>query len=211
MRTVPDAERNRWDARYRERGPEARDPAPFVRSLDAVLPRGDGGARRPAALDVAGGAGRHAIWLARRGLDVTLADFSPVALDLARQAAVAAGVALRTLEVDLETAPLPASAFDLILSVDFLYRPLFAAFPGALAPGGLLVVAHPTRSNLARHPHPSARFLLDDGELPRLARGLAVVRYEEGWFDDRHEARLVARKASALDPGPGLPPLPVVP
>jgi tellurite methyltransferase len=190
---VSEADRARWDARYRDRPPAAA-PSAFLIALDALLPRPQPGAPPPTALDVAGGGGRNAVWLARRGLDVTCVDVSPVGLAHARDAAVAAGVPLRTLVVDLETAPLPRGPFDVIVSIDFLHRPLFAAFPAALATGGLLVFAQATRTNLTRHSHPSARFLLNDGELPALVGGLEVLRYDEGWFDDRHEARLVARK-----------------
>jgi hypothetical protein len=98
--------------------------------------------------------------------------------------------------LDLETDPLPAGPWDLILNFYFLERRLFPAYAAALAPGGLLVVIHPTRTNLLRHAHPSARLLLDDGELPALiGDALTLVRAEEGWLDDGcHEARLVARR-----------------
>ena len=100
-----------------------------------------------------------------------------------------------TVRVDLEVAPLPAGPWDLILCTHFLHRPLFAVFPGALAPGGWLVTAHATRSNLERHPRPGAAHLLEDGELSSLMRGLEVVRLEEGWLEGgRHEARAVARR-----------------
>jgi len=191
---MAEEDRARWDERYRAAGARIGDPALFLVGLDDILPRSRAPGDRPRALDVAGGAGRNAIWLARRGLDVTLPDISPVALDLARAAAAAAGVTLHLVEVDLETAPLPTGPFDLIVAIDFLNRPLFGAFPAALAPGGLLVAGQPTRRNLARHAHPSARFLLEEGELLTLIGGLEVLRYEEGWFDDRHEARIVARR-----------------
>ena len=185
---MADGDRERWDARWRAATGRA-EPSPFLVALDAMLPRAG------AALDVAGGAGRNGVWLARRGLDVVCADVSPVGLVVARERAAAAGVALRTMAVDLETEPLPPGPFELIVVIDFLHRPLLTAVPDALAAGGLFVMAQPTRTNLTRNAHPSARFLLDDGELPRLVVGLEVVRYDEGWFGDRHEARLVARKA----------------
>lgn len=52
---------------------------------------------------------------------------------------------------------------------------------------------------LPRREHPSARHLLDDGELLHLVGdGLAIERYEEGWLaTGRHEALLVARKSAA--------------
>ena len=147
---------------------------------------------------MAGGTGRHALWLARRGLDVTMADLSGVALELGWREAARAGLPLRTRAIDLEAEPLPPGPWSLILCVDFLWRPLFEAIPAALAPGGLLVVVHPTRSNLRRHTRPGPRHLLEDGELPGLVRGLEVLRYEEGWTEQgRHEARPVARGRSA--------------
>jgi len=179
-------DRQRWNSRYQEQS-GAREPSAFLRSLADQLPR------TGRALDVAGGRGHEALWLARRGLDVTLADVSEVALERAGEAAREAGLALGLQRLDVETEPLPPGPFALVLCLNFLWRPLFAAFPKVLAPGGLLVFAQPTRTNLQRHPHPSARFLLDEGELPRLLHGLAVVSYTEGWTEEgRHEARLVA-------------------
>jgi tellurite methyltransferase len=185
------ADRDRWNARYAEKA-AASAPSPFLEALDGLLPR------RGRALDVAGGAGRHALWLARRGLDVTLADVSDVALGQSAAAAAAEGLRLETVLVDLEEAPLPAGPWDLVLCTYFLHRPLLAAAPAALAPGGLLVVAHATRRNLERHPRPGPGHLLEDGELPSLLGGLELLRLEEGWLEaGRHEARAVARRPAA--------------
>ncbi len=181
-------DRDEWNARHlAEDAPSL--PSPFLVTLDDLLPR------RGRALDVAGGSGRHALWLARRGLEVTLADVSDVALERAAATARSEGLSLTTLQVDLEAAPLPPGPWDAIVCTYFLHRPLFAAFAAALAPGGLLVVAHATRTNLTRHSRPGPDHVLEDGELPALVRGLEVVRYEEGWLESgRHEARIVARK-----------------
>jgi tellurite methyltransferase len=186
------AERTKWDARYRA-SPRSFTPSEILAELDDVLPRGG------RALDVGGGSGRNALALARRGLDVTLADISQVGLDLARAEAERTGVHLATLTVDLELEleldALPAGPWDLILQLHYLHRPLFARYPALLAPGGLLVVVHPTRRNLERHGKPGPDFLLDDGELPGLVPGLTIERYDEGWRDSgRHEAILVARR-----------------
>jgi methylase of polypeptide subunit release factors len=87
--SVSERDREKWDQKYTERGRATRETSAFLQSLDAVLPRSG------RALDVGGGSGRHAIWLAGRGLDVTIADVSEVGLKLARDDAAAAGVALR--------------------------------------------------------------------------------------------------------------------
>jgi len=186
---MSDDDRDKWDARYRERGaPE--EPSALLVSIEDALPA------RGRALDVAGGAGRNAIWLARRGLEVTVVDVSAVALALARERAAAAGVALATVEADLAREALPAGPWDLILSFHYLHRPLFDAFADALAPGGMLVFSQPTVRNLERFERPSRPYLLEEGELPSLVRGLRIERCDERWWDEtgRHEVLLIARK-----------------
>jgi len=136
------------------------------------------------------------VWLAERGLDVTLADVSEAGLALAHVLAAARGVTLSTVQVDLEAALPPPGPWDVVVISHFLHRPLLATIDEILAPGGLLVAVHPTRSNLERHPKPSARFILEDGELQTLLPpGLRIERYEEGWTEAGvHHARAVARR-----------------
>jgi SAM-dependent methyltransferase len=191
---VAGIDRDRWNARY-----SAEDavpaPSPFLVSLDPVLPR------EGRALDAGGGSGRNALWLAARGLAVTLADVSDVALSRAAREASARGLALATAQVDLEEVAPPLGPWDLVVVLYFLHRPLLTALPALLAPGGLLVVAHATRRNLERHRRPGPGHVLEEGELARLVRGLDVLRYEEGWLEGgRHEARLVARRARRPTP-----------
>jgi 2-polyprenyl-3-methyl-5-hydroxy-6-metoxy-1,4-benzoquinol methylase len=181
-------DRERWEVRYRAGDHSPREPSRLLTDLDLLLPR------QGRALDVAGGAGRHAVWLAQRGLSVTLCDISPTALALAHSAATAAGVSIDTIELDLEHDPLPRGPWDLILSFHYLDRRLFDEAAERLTAAGVLVFVQPTTRNLERHARPGARFLLDEGELLTLAGNLNVVRYREGWLDEgRHEALLVAR------------------
>lgn len=104
-----------------------------------------------AAVDVAAGEGRNAIWLATRGWDVTALDFSAVALDKGRRLAGEGPVA-RSVEWVLADATTwePDRAYDLAV-LAYLQLPAAErraavrnAFE-ALAPGGtLLLVAHDT-------------------------------------------------------------------
>ena len=188
---MPLFDQQKWDAKYAGGIEIPREPSLGLLALDELLPR------RGRALDVAGGAGRHAVWLARRGLDVTIADVSPRGLELAAARAKEAGVSITPLRMDLQVQPFPAGPWDLILSVCYLWRPLYAIYPQALSSGGLLVIIQPTMTNLERHPKPPTDYLLNDGELPGLVQGLEVVHYLEGWqADGRHDAVLVARKGA---------------
>lgn len=180
----------KWDARYAERGPLARPHAAFLELAAEHLPSAG------RALDVAGGDGRNALWLAERGLEVTICDVSPEGLKNAQTLAVARGLQLETQALDLTAGDFPAGPFELILSFHYLQRELFPRFAEALAPGGLLLFCQPTRRNLERHRHPSARFLLNEGELAGLVpESLEVISLEEAWLEEgRHEARLIARR-----------------
>lgn len=195
---VDDA-RTRWDARWAERAGSHRAPAAFLTDRAALLPP------RGRALDVAGGAGRNAVWLATRGFTVTLVDVSPVALQQAQHAAATAGQHLEVVQADLATEPLPEGPFDVVLVHHFLDPAVWRALPGHLAPGGVLLVCQPTVRNLERHPRPSRRFLVSEHAVTQLAAeltagdaGLELVEATEGWTaDGRHEAHLVVRRREA--------------
>lgn len=134
-----DGDRERWNAKWRERAGELEDEATFLRDNAQLLPR------RGKALDLAGGAGRNAVWLARRGLDVTLVDISDVALDKAERRATSLGVSkrLRAYHLDLEL-PLPfAPLFDVVLVMSYLDRERRDDFAHLLVTDGILVSMHP--------------------------------------------------------------------
>lgn len=103
------------------------------------------------ALDLAGGEGRNAIWLAQQGWDVELVEFSQVALDKAAQRAEHAGVELALTTADLTASPTLRPA-DLVL-LAYLQLPRGSSTrttrlaASAVAPGGrLLIVAHARRN-----------------------------------------------------------------
>lgn len=181
----------RWDARYAA-GEAPTEPSGFVVAQADRLPV------TGTALDVAGGAGRHAIWLAGRGLDVTLVDVSAEGLRVAERRAREAGCDLRVRQRDLAQESLPAGRFDVVLVHAFLDHHVLDQVPGVLVPGGWFVFAQATVTNLDRHDRPPRRFLLERGEVGRIADrlGLTVVEVTEGWTSEgRHEAHLVARRS----------------
>jgi SAM-dependent methyltransferase len=187
---VSDFDRQKWNARYRDGRHASDEPSVLLTVAEAYLPG------RGMALDLAGGGGRHAIWLASRGLDVTLADISEEGLKLAARRAEEQGVSLRLACVDLETEPIPAGPWDLIVMLHYLHRPLFTEIPKALAPAGILFFVQPTVRNLERHEKPPRPFLLEEGEAPNLFQELEILHYEEGWLaEGRHDALVIARRA----------------
>lgn len=128
-----------WDERYAASELVwSAEPNRFVAEALADLPPGR-------AVDLAAGEGRNAIWLARRGWQVTAVDFSPVALDKGRR--LARGTEVTWVCADA-TAWQPEAAVDLVV-LAYLQLPADerrAAVRGAmsmLAPGGtFFLVAH---------------------------------------------------------------------
>lgn len=187
-----ETDRIKWDERHSRQPRHPSSPAAVLLEWQALLPC------EGRALDLAGGSGRNALWLARRGLQVTLADISTVALQTARRQAEAAGLRLDLLQVDLESQGVPAGPWDLVLVCCYLERSLFEQLATVLAAGGLLLYTQPTTINLERHAKPPERYLLKPGEFRALVEPhLEILRYEEGWWEEgRHEARVLARRAA---------------
>ena len=75
--------------------------------------------------------------------------------------------------------PLPEHAWDLVVCVRFLHRPLLPRIARALAPGGHLVF-ETFRDGQQRFGKPvRARFLLQPGELLAAFPGLEVLHHDE--------------------------------
>ncbi len=187
-------DRTRWNKHYQAKTHVARAPSWVLNEWGGQLPA------TGSALDVAGGTGHNALWLARRGLQTTLVDISDQALTFAQARADMLGLELATACLDLEQDSLPNSpiddgTWDVIVCFNYLYRPLYRDFINRLAPGGWLLICQPTVTNLESHAKPSRRYLLERGELRELCQGLDPVRYEEGWTaQGRHLARILACK-----------------
>jgi SAM-dependent methyltransferase len=188
-----------WDERYAESELVwSVEPNQFVAVECAGLPPGR-------ALDLAAGEGRNAIWLARRGWDVTAVDFSQAGLDKGRRLAgdlevewvcgdVVTGQGLDNLDHRIR---LGESAYDLCV---IAYLQLVAeerraavrrGFASLRAGGTFLLVAHDT-TNLTEGtggPQDASVLMTADDVLDDLAREtFEVVRAErvERRVDDGH-------------------------
>ncbi len=189
-------DRARWDERYREGDwVDIAEPARILEDAEAWL-------RPPGlALDVACGAGRNALWLARRGYTVIAVDISWAGLGRLAARARAEKLDIHPVHADLERFRLPPDAFDLIVNTRFLLRALFPAFRTALKRGGLLVVETFTVDEIDVLGGDIRReYALERGELGAAFAQFETLLYEEGVFEEREGerglARMVARRLS---------------
>ena len=196
----------KWNARYADREPGHLPPP------SAPLPAAVAGAPAGRALDLACGAGRHAIWLAQRGWRVDAVDCSEagIALLLANAKRYGCGDRVQPHVADLEADPpaftIARDAYDLIVDCYFLHRPLFTAIREGVRPRGLFVAALHLPASTGDRGH---GYVLRPGELQELVAGWgwSVLHAAERPAnpragDDLGVAEVVARRA-AIEPGAG--------
>ena len=204
--------RAEWDAKHNLAAKEvAEAPAGILTELWPLLPVG-------AALDLACGRGRNAVFLAEHGRPVTAVDWSAAALDILEDRAQTQNVPVRRirrieegkqavragidlLQADLEAMRLPVDAYSLILCVHYLERSLFPQICRALCPGGMLLFETYTKAQLdfCGGPRDPAH-LLNTGELKRALPELEVVFYRE-LRAEQGIASLAARKPGGRNHG----------
>lgn len=176
-----------WEERYRSRERKAEDvdaaPTPLLVETASRLDPGT-------ALDLACGAGRNALWLAQRGWQVTAIDGALSAIEILRDRARQAELAVNTNVQDLQSPDLHLEprSFDLVAICYYLQRTLFAPAKEAVKPGGLLLaIAHTVEGG--EEPTESR---LRPGELRLYFQGWEIQHYYEGKPADPANKRAVA-------------------
>ena len=151
---------------------------------------------RGEALDLASGTGRNAIWLAQRGLTTLALDRDEAAVALIRDEADRHRLPLRADVVDLEqeSPVLPQEAFDVIVVVHYLHRPLFPDLKASLRRGGILVYETFTLAQAERGKPTNPAFLLEPGELRELVQPFEILIEREGDFEGKMLASVIARR-----------------
>ncbi len=135
------------------------------------------------ALDLGTGEGRHAVWLAALGWQVTAVDFSAVGIERGRRGAQDVGVDIDWVVADLTTwAPPPGVTFDLVLLAYLhLEDDVLSRAREWLAPGGaLVVIGHALRNLTEGVGGPSdSRLLHTEAEYRHASEGLVVEQLGE--------------------------------
>jgi tellurite methyltransferase len=176
-----------WDERYRSQERAAEDfdaePTPLLVQLADKLEPG-------AALDLACGTGRNALYLAQRGWKVTAIDGAPAAIEILRSRTAQPNLSIENRVADLESPEfsIPENAWDLIAVCYYLQRDLFARIRQATRPGGVvLAIVHIGEEGEAPSPKRALR-----GELRSYFAGWEILHEHEGKPADPAHRRSVA-------------------
>jgi SAM-dependent methyltransferase len=186
-------QRARWDIKYEQGLPSLTEPDPFFisayeRFVTSSLPKPG------LALDLAGGLGRHALWLASRGWQVSVVDVSDVAIGKLSQAALELNVKLELLVGDAAEFRFEPAQFELIVLFYHLDRSLFPRIVSALKPGGLLICKMSLQWDSGERLTTASTTPLHRNELPSLVPELHVLHHQERPVRDRGVVEFVGRK-----------------
>lgn len=148
------------------------------------------------ALDIAAGAGRHTLALARHGLTTYALDVAYQGLRLI-QKQLEANLAIKPIVLDLEKGWLPLGNYKVILNFFFLERAIWPLISERLAPGGWFIMETFTVEQL-NLPHKRSllrKFMLEKGELKQVfEKSLEILYYNEIIYGDKATAQLIAKK-----------------
>jgi SAM-dependent methyltransferase len=157
------------------------------------------------ALDLACGAGRHALYLAQAGWSVKAVDSSPAGIGILREHAAALGLVVDTRIADLETGEfvLEENAYDLIVDCNYLQRDLFSRMRAAVRPSGRVVAMIQMVDDSPGLAPMNPAYLFRPGELRGFFRGWEILHDTEmrPKPNSRMVAELIAQRAGTIGPG----------
>jgi 2-polyprenyl-3-methyl-5-hydroxy-6-metoxy-1,4-benzoquinol methylase len=178
MLTMSQADRDKWNQMYIEGAfSERTHPSALLAEWIDRLPSGS-------ALDIACGAGRNCLFLARHGFSVTGVDVSKVGLDRAAASARQEQLDVTWIEHDLDEGPGVEGTFNVVVLFRYLNLELIEKLPNLLAPKGVLIVEEHLQTSEDVHGPTNPAFCVQAGELRAHLDGLDVMVDEEGIVTD---------------------------
>jgi tellurite methyltransferase len=192
-------QRLHWDQKYQDEMASLTKPDPFFLSAYKQFVE-DSFPKTGVALDLAGGLGRHALWLASRGWGVSVVDISEVAINRLRQAALQLNLPLNLFALAATEYEFEPAQFDLIVLFYHLDRSLCEKITSALKPSGFLICKTSLRWGSDERSTPANADPLERKEILSLVPGLGVMHHRERPVIDRGVVEFVGRKPGASVP-----------
>jgi SAM-dependent methyltransferase len=186
-------ERAHWDLKYEQGLPSLESPDPFfVTAFNQFV--ADHFPNGGTALDLAGGVGRHALWLAKRNWQVTVVDISEVAIRKLDRIALQLDLTLDLFALDATEYQFKPGRFDLIVMFYHFDRDICPRILSALKPGGFLIC----KSSLSWDTHegtaPTTMGPLAKNEILSMLPELIAIHHQERPVRDRGVVEYVGRK-----------------
>lgn len=172
-------DKEKWNKKYKDTPKllEARDPS---RKLLDIIKYCKGNK----ALEIACGAGRNSIFLAKQDFKVIALDISEVALETLNKKKIAN---INTKIVDLDNFTPELNTYDLIVMTNFLDRDIIPSLKEALKKDGILFIETYMEDEENEKPNANPAFLLKKDELKIFFQdNFEILDYDE-FFNETYE------------------------
>jgi SAM-dependent methyltransferase len=189
-------QRLHWDQKYQQEMASLTKPDPFFLSAYKQFVE-DSFPNAGVVLDLAGGLGRHALWLASRGWGVNVVDISEVAISRLRQTALQLDLQLDLIAIAATEYEFEPAKFDLIVLFYHLDRSLCDKIVSALKPGGLLLCKTSLRWDSDARSNSASPNPLERNEILSLVPDLSVMYHRERPVRDRGVVEFVGKKGTS--------------
>jgi SAM-dependent methyltransferase len=189
-------QRLHWDQKYQEEMASLTKPDPFFLSSYKQFVE-DSFPNAGVVLDLAGGLGRHALWLASRGWRVNVVDISEVAISRLRQTALQLDLQLDLIAIAATEYEFEPAKFDLIVLFYHLDRSLCDKIVSALKPGGLLLCKTSLRWDSDARSNSASPNPLERNEILSLVPDLSVMYHRERPVRDRGVVEFVGKNGTS--------------
>jgi SAM-dependent methyltransferase len=188
-----DKQRSQWDTKYERGIPSLEKPDPFFLSaFDQFV--ADSFPNGGTALDLGGGIGRHALWLAKRNWQVTVVDISGVAIRKLDQKARQLDLMLDLFALDAREYQFKPACFDLIVMFYHFDRAICPSVLSTLKPGGLLICKSSLSWKSCEESDQLSIRPLARNEILSMLPALQVMRHQERPVRNRGVLEYVGKK-----------------
>lgn len=169
-------DKEKWDAKYIKK-PILLKPRDSSENLKNFITTCNG----KKALDLACGAGKNTIFLAKNGFEVDAVDIAKIALDTLDNYATEIGLStsINTLLVDLDDFTPKADTYDLVLMANYLDRDVINRAKTALHVGGIFIVETYMQDEENEKTKSNPINLLAPNELKEIFSSFEIIHYDE--------------------------------
>ncbi len=166
-------------------------PAKFLSQSYHFIPFGS------SVLDLGMGEGRNAVFLAKKGYQVTGVDISTIAVKKAQLLAKEFGVKIKTIVGNLNTYDFPENSFESIICFYYVDRKMIEKIKKWLKPNGVLIYEGFTlkQRELEEKKDPE-EYYLKNAELLKMFEGFKILKFEEPEHLKKHRSSIIVKKES---------------
>ncbi len=167
-------DKSAWEAYYRRKlNDDHLPPVEIIKEFSVKLPKG------AKIFCPAMGEGRNALFLAKRGFDVTGNDISESAVQKVRADANHKKIQLKTIIGDLTQMNIPNNSYDAIVLSYFYMGELVPKWKTALKKGGVIIAQQRLLGQTSRETGVPSEFNVQAGEIETAFSGWKVLSKQE--------------------------------